>query len=220
MEELRSQTEEMVKDLQREMYKMKEDKEQVPETAKPQPSPNSQGFFDQAQASSQARQDIFEAAPPGNRNPGFGDGGTGGAFTPPAPENFGADSGGYPTVQPQQNQQFNQPVQGGFANPQGAFQAPQQNYQQAQQQVQQAPQVQQPRPQPAPAGGPATQPFSGGQSGSYGMGVRQQVFEVIVRQALAGAPWREICAGPMQVNNISPDEVEAEVKRRQSLLNK
>jgi len=50
--------------------------------------------------------------------------------------------------------------------------------------------------------------------------VRQQVFEVIVRQALAGAPWREICAGPMQVNNISPDEVESEVKRRQSLLNK
>jgi hypothetical protein len=57
-------------------------------------------------------------------------------------------------------------------------------------------------------------------SGSYGTGVRAQVFEVIVRQALAGAPWREICAGPMQVNNISPDEVEAEVKRRQALLKK
>ncbi|MBZ0189812.1 MAG: hypothetical protein K8F91_26440, partial [Candidatus Obscuribacterales bacterium] len=59
-----------------------------------------------------------------------------------------------------------------------------------------------------------------GQSGSYGNGVRAQVFEVIVRQALAGAPWREICAGPMQVNNISPDEVEAEVNRRQALLKK
>ncbi|MBU6453125.1 MAG: hypothetical protein KGS72_15185 [Cyanobacteria bacterium REEB67] len=58
------------------------------------------------------------------------------------------------------------------------------------------------------------------QSGSYGSGVRAQVFEVIVRQALAGAPWREICAGPMQVNNISPDEVEGEVKRRQALLKK
>jgi len=66
---------------------------------------------------------------------------------------------------------------------------------------------------------PVTTPFSTG-AGSYGSGVRAQVFEVIVRQALAGAPWREICAGPMQVNNITPDEVEAEVKRRQALLKK
>lgn len=64
-----------------------------------------------------------------------------------------------------------------------------------------------------------TTPFPG-TSGSYGSGVRAQVFEVIVRQALAGAPWREICAGPMQVNNISPDEVEVEVKRRQEFLKK
>ncbi len=56
--------------------------------------------------------------------------------------------------------------------------------------------------------------------GSYGSGVRAQVFEVIVRQALAGTQWREICAVPMQSNNISPDEVEAEVKRRQALLKK
>jgi hypothetical protein len=68
-----------------------------------------------------------------------------------------------------------------------------------------------------PAGG--KQAFGSG-AGSYGSGVRAQVFEVIVRQALAGAPWREICAGPMQVNNISPEEVEAEVKRRQDMLNK
>jgi len=72
-----------------------------------------------------------------------------------------------------------------------------------------------PRPQVAAP----TTPFSGA-TGSYGSGVRAQVFEVIVRQALAGAPWREICAGPMQVNNISADEVEAEVKRRQALLKK
>jgi hypothetical protein len=52
----------------------------------------------------------------------------------------------------------------------------------------------------------------------YGAGVRGQVFEVVVRQALGGAPWREICAGPMQVNNISPTEVEAEVIRRQKLV--
>lgn len=57
-------------------------------------------------------------------------------------------------------------------------------------------------------------------AGSYGSGVRAQVFEVIVRQALAGAPWREICAGPMQVNNITPEEVETEVKHRQAILGK
>lgn len=44
--------------------------------------------------------------------------------------------------------------------------------------------------------------------------VRSQILEVIVRQALAGAPWREICAGPMLVNNITPQEVEAEIKKR------
>jgi hypothetical protein len=48
----------------------------------------------------------------------------------------------------------------------------------------------------------------------YGNGVRAQVFEVIVRQALAGAPWREICEGPMFVNKITHEEVEAEVRRR------
>jgi hypothetical protein len=52
------------------------------------------------------------------------------------------------------------------------------------------------------------------QQGVYGNGVRAQVFEVIVKQALAGAPWREICAGPMEVNSISPVEIEAEVRRR------
>lgn len=95
-------------------------------------------------------------------------------------------------------------------------------------QQQPQPALQQPMaPQPAqPAGNQAvprpaapTTPFVSG-AGSYGSGVRAQVFEVIVRQALAGAPWREICAGPMQVNNISPEEVETEVKRRQALLKK
>ncbi|PWT96961.1 MAG: hypothetical protein C5B53_08655 [Candidatus Melainabacteria bacterium] len=51
-------------------------------------------------------------------------------------------------------------------------------------------------------------------SGSYGSNVRSVVLEVIVRQALAGAPWREICAGPMRVNNITAEEVQAEVDRR------
>ncbi len=47
--------------------------------------------------------------------------------------------------------------------------------------------------------------------------LRDQVFEVVVRHALAGAPWREICAGPMLVNDIDPQEVEAEVVRRRVL---
>lgn len=51
-------------------------------------------------------------------------------------------------------------------------------------------------------------------AGSYGAGVRAQVFEVIVRQAMAGVAWQLICAGPMQVNSISSEEVEAEVRRR------
>lgn len=48
----------------------------------------------------------------------------------------------------------------------------------------------------------------------FGTTIRDQVLEVIVRQAIAGAPWREICVGPMLVNNIAPEEVEAEVYRR------
>ena len=52
---------------------------------------------------------------------------------------------------------------------------------------------------------------------AYGTGVRQQVFEVIVRQAMAGAPWQDICKGPMNVNKISEDDVIAEVKRRRSM---
>lgn len=51
----------------------------------------------------------------------------------------------------------------------------------------------------------------------YGLEVRAQVFEVIVRQALAGAPWREICAGPMATNQISEESVEQEVERRLNL---
>lgn len=49
---------------------------------------------------------------------------------------------------------------------------------------------------------------------SLGSDKRSQVFEVIVRQAISGAPWRELCAGPMRFNNISIEEVEAEVRRR------
>lgn len=40
------------------------------------------------------------------------------------------------------------------------------------------------------------------------------VFEVIVRQGMAGAPWQEICRGPMEVNKITDDEVSDEIARR------
>jgi hypothetical protein len=46
-------------------------------------------------------------------------------------------------------------------------------------------------------------------------GIRSQVFEVIVRQAIAGARWREICAVAMQANQITPEQIEEEIRRRQ-----
>jgi hypothetical protein len=55
-------------------------------------------------------------------------------------------------------------------------------------------------------------------SGVYGTSIKQQVFEVILRQAMAGAPWKEICKGPMKVNGIDPQEIEEELKRRQAGL--
>lgn len=58
----------------------------------------------------------------------------------------------------------------------------------------------------------------GSKEGAYGSGVRGQVFEVIVRQAMAGAPWRQICEGPMAVNKISVAEVLAEVDRRRKMV--
>jgi len=57
-------------------------------------------------------------------------------------------------------------------------------------------------------------PSKASTSPKYGPEVRAQVFEVIVRQAIAGAPWRQICVGPMQVNLITPEEIEEEVTRR------
>ena len=59
---------------------------------------------------------------------------------------------------------------------------------------------------------PAPEPSKANKN--YGAGVRAQVLEVIVRQAIAGAPWQEICQGPMAVNNITVEEVEEAVRRR------
>ena len=44
--------------------------------------------------------------------------------------------------------------------------------------------------------------------------LRDQVFEAIVRQAMGGAPWREISARPMKSHNIEADDVQNEVNRR------
>ena len=48
-------------------------------------------------------------------------------------------------------------------------------------------------------------------AGPYGQGVRQQVLEVIARQAINEAPWREICKGPMDVNFITEEDVQREI---------
>lgn len=52
----------------------------------------------------------------------------------------------------------------------------------------------------------------------YGKGVREQIFQIIVNQALSGNDWQSTCAGPMQVNNITPEAVESEVRRRLAIL--
>ncbi len=222
MDEFRTQTEEMVKDLQKELLAVKEAQQSMAPGPAAAPA---QAGIDSAQASSA---DFFNGTPrpsssglfePAPSKPVFASDPSSAGFDSPS-ENFG-NSGFAPSGQGNFAGQSNS---GGFQAPQApSFQPPPQpNFQPPSPTPAPAPAAPAP-PQPArPAAGPTppTTPLASSASGSYGMGVRQQVFEVIVRQALAGAPWREICAGPMQVNNITPDEVESEVKRRQSLLNK
>jgi chemotaxis protein histidine kinase CheA len=184
MEELRNQTEDMVKDLQKQLTDMRSGRQDPP---KPQ---QSSSFFDSA-PQQRTTYDQTAALP---QSPAL----------PPHPAS--AQPAPVQQAMPPQPQQA-PPAPVAVVAPQPpAGQAP--------------PSGQSPAPRPSAPQQPApTTPFAPG-AGSYGSGVRAQVFEVIVRQALAGAPWREICAGPMQVNNISPEEVETEVKRRQTLLNK
>ncbi len=239
MEELRSETEQMVKELQREMIELKHSAtnnavtantaNNAPPQAAPAITPSDQGFFGKpgqgaAPVPGPAQGGGFFGDPA--PKPGFqSDSGQFGAQSDFAGREgyvgSGSESGGFGAASPQPSNVVTQ--QTPFTPPQPTFQAqppvPQPTF--TPPQPAQVPAPPQPGPAPqrtAPGPTPPTTPF-GGQSGSYGMGVRQQVFEVIVRQALAGAPWREICAGPMQVNNISPDEVESEVKRRQAMLN-
>lgn len=249
MEELRLQTEDMVKDLSKkmseEMQQFREERERERSNPDLQSDAGSaaaaavnQSFFDPAPRGPQGG-GLFDTAPQAQKNLFSADPG------PALQTDSGSFSEGMLNPQPQlQQPQLQQPQQfqpqqaqpsypqqnAGFGSAQPALQGqPQQTFQPQQQQgyaqpavaTQPAPpQPALPQPKPAPSSSPPTTPFSGGASGSYGSGVRAQVFEVIVRQALAGAPWREICAGPMQVNNISPEEVEGEVRRRQSMLGK
>ncbi len=170
-------------------------------SARPKEEPPKQpGFFDVAPGAQQAPQQVaqpgqlFDAGP---SRPLFGAG-----QTDPAQQQMPQQQPAAAPVEQAPGQVAQPAPQPGLAQPM----APQQPAQQAGNQA---------VPRPAAP----TTPFVSG-AGSYGSGVRAQVFEVIVRQALAGAPWREICAGPMQVNNISAEEVETEVKRRQALLKK
>lgn len=221
MEELRNQTEDMVKDMQQQLQDIKLTREEAPpQTAASLNQGAAGGFFE---ASPQQPRGQFEA-PPGKQ-----------PFEPQQMQQA-TSSGQVPVmqapqpVQSQQQQSISQqmPVQQmpPQQQPQPAGQTLTQPMPVYQAQVQSngamqppnaGPQQQQPTQQMARPAQAQTTPFTPG-PGSYGSGVRAQVFEVIVRQALAGAPWREICAGPMQVNNISPEEVETEVKRRQAML--
>ncbi len=208
LDEMRDQTRDMVADLQRQLTSTKAAADEA--MAKPPAPKQSTSFFEQPQPAAPAAP-LFTEAPK--------------LFAEPQPQAqplpqqqplqqvpapSPVASGSHPVVDDPMQTQSPAPVdlvnaaQQGTASGSGATTLNQAMPSQAI-----------PRPQVAAP----TTPFSGA-TGSYGSGVRAQVFEVIVRQALAGAPWREICAGPMQVNNISADEVEAEVKRRQALLKK
>lgn len=45
---------------------------------------------------------------------------------------------------------------------------------------------------------------------------REKAFEFIVSQAMAGLNWQQMCTGPMQCNDILPEQVEEEVRWRKS----
>ncbi|MDQ5933619.1 MAG: hypothetical protein QG574_917 [Cyanobacteriota bacterium erpe_2018_sw_21hr_WHONDRS-SW48-000092_B_bin.40] len=213
LDEMRDQTRDMVADLQRQLTSTKAAADEA--MAKPPAPKQSTSFFEQPQPTAPAAP-LFTEAPK--------------LFAEPQPQAQPQQQQQQPQQQIQQQIPAPNPVASG-SHPvvddpmQTQSPAPVDLVNAAQQGTasgsgattlnQAMPSQAIPRPQVAAP----TTPFSGA-TGSYGSGVRAQVFEVIVRQALAGAPWREICAGPMQVNNISADEVEAEVKRRQALLKK
>ncbi|MBX9942131.1 MAG: hypothetical protein K2Y32_22895 [Candidatus Obscuribacterales bacterium] len=219
LEEMRDQTKDMVADLQRQLTSTKQAMEEAARLAAPKPQTS---FFD---APAQPSNNLFSAEPSREQ-----------LFTPadnPANVNLPA-----PNPIPAQNISQPNPAAMAAPNSMGAVSAPNSVAVSANAVASSGlgsvAQTLAPTPDPVvpnttpgvsaqaiprPQVAVPTTPLTNA-SGRHGSGVRAQVFEVIVRQALAGAPWREICAGPMQVNGISPDEVESEVKRRQALLKK
>jgi hypothetical protein len=228
LDEMRDQTRDMVSDLQRQLTSTKAAADEAAQARPAAPKPSA-SFFE-ANPPSQPAQPLFDNAPKQLFN--------------------GDQQQQQQIQQPQQQQQQQQPQPQQQMQPQPQQPQQQQSQQSqgvsgSQSVIDDPMQTQAPAPVelaqaqgqasgsgattlnqampsqaiPRPQVSAPTTPFAGA-TGSYGSGVRAQVFEVIVRQALAGAPWKEICAGPMQVNNISGEEVEAEVKRRQALLKK
>jgi hypothetical protein len=224
LDEMKDHTREMVADLQRQLTSTKA---VVEEHARNQPKPST-SFFDQPQQPSQTNAALFDSPKPlfaGEQQTQHQQQ----QQLIQQPVQQAAAPVQQPMQQPvAQVQQPIQPAQSVMNNSQNPVVQPSANpvsaneYSSASATSDNVP-VPAPMPTnqaiPRPQVAAPTTPFASA-AGSYGSGVRAQVFEVIVRQALAGAPWREICAGPMQVNNISADEVEAEVKRRQALLKK
>ena len=235
MEELRDQTKEMVTDLQKQLAK-KQAEETALRAAKSKAQALQPGFFDLAPGSSQAT-NLFDSTTAARKlfadeeqqspdssgqfdNTGMEEQSDVSLPTPADQQsskpNANANAGGaLPQAPPRRQGQPVLPAKQSAAPAQGAANAV----------------YSEPEHTRAVPAGQANAPQSGfaianptasfvSAAGSYGSGVRAQVFEVVVRQALAGAHWREICAVPMQINNILPDEVEAEVKRRQALLKK
>ena len=225
MEELRDQTKEMVTDLQKQLAQ-KQAEENALRAAKSKAQPLQPGFFDLAPGSSQAA-NLFDSAasarklfPEENKQPEDGsaplesaeieDQSTESrAAAQAGKNNSGVTAQSVPRRQSQPGPAAKTPVTAPSNANAAVNEGETQNRATAPAQVS------------APQSGFASPTASFvSAAGSYGSGVRAQVFEVVVRQALAGAHWREICAVPMQINNISPDEVESEVQRRQALLKK
>lgn len=215
MEELRDQTKDLVADLQKQLTQTKtDDKDEPAPQGKQNQSQNqgqtqTQGFFDISPGQSS---NLFES--PQSKSLFDLDSAASSLAGAPSKEADRANPAGGPQSGGNAGKAVGRQVTGETATPNAA---PQDRVGPAQPVLGPGPQMPN---RPSSSSTAITTPMAGPGLGSYGSGVRAQVFEVIVRQALAGAPWQDICSGPMQVNNISPEEVEAEVKRRQALLKK
>jgi hypothetical protein len=51
--------------------------------------------------------------------------------------------------------------------------------------------------------------------GSRDQTVKTMLLEHILRQAAQGVAWRQVCIGPMQFLGVTPEDIEAEINRRE-----